>query len=139
MLLCFVLVGKLSRSQLSQEQVRVYMNEESNRRRNLLHKYIQLCTDANVSAAKSNSSSLISHFLGIHPLRFVFDCVMQVAVDTILIESKQTGKAILDLISVLHITKLVMGTKRPRFSRYYFKNYSHTDKEIFHKDNPNKS
>lgn len=80
-------VGKLSRSQLSQEQVRVYMNEESNRRRNLLQRYIQLCTDANV------------------------------AVDTILIESKQTGKAILDLISVLHITKLVMGTKRPRFSR----------------------
>ena len=41
-------VGKLSRSQLTQEQVRFYIDEEENRRRNLLQKYIRLCNDAKV-------------------------------------------------------------------------------------------
>ncbi|XP_059657967.1 U-box domain-containing protein 33-like isoform X2 [Cornus florida] len=76
-------VGRLSRSQLSQEQVRVYINEENNRRRNLLTKYIRLCTDAKVT------------------------------VDTMLLEGNNVAKAILDLIPVLNITNLVMGTKRP--------------------------
>ncbi|KAA8542256.1 hypothetical protein F0562_023608 [Nyssa sinensis] len=76
-------VGRLSRSQLSQEQARVYINEENNRQRNLLQKYIRLCIDA------------------------------KVMVDTVLLESNATAKAILDLIPVLNITSLVMGTKRP--------------------------
>ena len=42
--------------------------------------------------------------------------VFQVAVDTILIESDHTAKAIVDLIPVLNVTRLVMGTERP-FSR----------------------
>ncbi|XP_050948009.1 uncharacterized protein LOC103498862 isoform X3 [Cucumis melo] len=42
------LVGRLARSQLTREQLRVYINEENNRRRNLLEKYIRLCTDAKV-------------------------------------------------------------------------------------------
>ncbi|KAM7273104.1 hypothetical protein ACFE04_027768 [Oxalis oulophora] len=74
-------VGKLSRSQLSQEQVRVYLNEENNKRRNNLQKYIRLCDDAKVT------------------------------VDTMLIESNSTAKAILGLIPVLNITKLVIGSK----------------------------
>ncbi|KAF2311447.1 hypothetical protein GH714_023088 [Hevea brasiliensis] len=78
-------VGKLSRSQLSQDQVRYYINEEHNRRRNILQKYIRLCNDAKVT------------------------------VDTMLLESSETAKAILDLIPVLNITNLVMGTtRRPR-------------------------
>ncbi|KAF8005910.1 hypothetical protein BT93_K0253 [Corymbia citriodora subsp. variegata] len=80
-------VGRLSRSQLSQDQVRVYINEESNRRRNLLQKYIRLCADAKVT------------------------------VDTMLIEHENIAKAILDLIPVVNITKLVMGTKRAPSSR----------------------
>ncbi|XP_031254879.1 U-box domain-containing protein 33-like [Pistacia vera] len=80
-------VGRLARSQLNAEQVRVYINEENNRRRNLLHKYIRLCTDAKVTA------------------------------ETMLIESDVTAKAILDLISVLNITILVVGRKRPPYSR----------------------
>ncbi|KAH7866275.1 hypothetical protein Vadar_017975 [Vaccinium darrowii] len=80
-------VGRLARSQLNQEQVQFYVNEENNRRRNLLQKYIHLCTDAKVS------------------------------VDTILLESNSTAKAILELIPVLNITYLVMGTKRPASSR----------------------
>ncbi|KAF5957454.1 hypothetical protein HYC85_004679 [Camellia sinensis] len=80
-------VGKLSRSQLSEEQVRVYINEDNNRRRHLLQKYIRLCNDAKVT------------------------------VDTMLLESNTTAKAILDLIPVLNITNLVIGTKRPSSSR----------------------
>ncbi|KAK2663670.1 hypothetical protein Ddye_002244 [Dipteronia dyeriana] len=84
-------VGKLARNQLSQEQVRVYINEDNNRRRNLLQKYIRLCTDAKVT------------------------------VETMLLESNVTGKAILDLISVLNITSLVIGTKRLPGSRLFRK------------------
>ncbi|XP_050221050.1 U-box domain-containing protein 33-like isoform X2 [Mercurialis annua] len=80
-------VGRLSRSQLSEDQVRFYINEEHNRRRNLLQKYIRLCNDANVT------------------------------VDTMLLESNETAKAILDLIPVLNITNLVMGTTRLPRSR----------------------
>ncbi|KAF3437516.1 hypothetical protein FNV43_RR20270 [Rhamnella rubrinervis] len=80
-------VGKLSRSQLNKDQLRVYINEENNRRRNLLTKYIRLCNDAKVT------------------------------VDTVLLESNETAKAILDLIPVLNITSLVMGTKRLHCSR----------------------
>ncbi|XP_038879425.1 U-box domain-containing protein 33-like [Benincasa hispida] len=76
-------VGRLARSQLSQEQLRVYTNEENNRRRNLLQKYIRLCTDTKVS------------------------------VDALLLESNTTAKAILQLIPVLNITNLVIGTKKP--------------------------
>ncbi|PSR89463.1 Serine/threonine-protein kinase [Actinidia chinensis var. chinensis] len=84
-------VGRLSRSQLSQEQARFYVNEENNRRRNLLQKYIRLCTDAKVT------------------------------VDTMLVESNATAKAILELIPVLNINHLVMGTKRPHASRRLMK------------------
>ncbi|KAL8215929.1 hypothetical protein R6Q57_022766 [Mikania cordata] len=75
-------VGKLSRSQLSKEQVQIYINEENNKRRNLLQKYIRLCADA------------------------------KIAVETMLIESNTTTKAILDLIQVVNITNLVIGTKQ---------------------------
>ncbi|KAK4842808.1 hypothetical protein QYF36_000403 [Acer negundo] len=84
-------VGKLARNQLSKEQLRVYINEDNNKRRNLLQKYIRLCTDAKVT------------------------------VETMLLESNVTGKAILDLISVLNITSLVIGTKRPPSSRLFRK------------------
>ncbi|KAK9278020.1 hypothetical protein L1049_027577 [Liquidambar formosana] len=80
-------VGRLSRSQMNADQARVYINEETNRRRNHLQKYIRLCTDAKVT------------------------------VDTMLLESNDTAKAILDLIPVLIISNLVMGTKRPPCSR----------------------
>ncbi|KAL2515268.1 Adenine nucleotide alpha hydrolase-like superfamily protein [Forsythia ovata] len=80
-------VGRLSKSQLSKDQVQIYANEESNRRRNLLEKYIRLCNDA------------------------------KVAVETMLVESNAAAKAILDLIHVANITNLVMGTKQSPFTR----------------------
>ncbi|XP_027122447.1 U-box domain-containing protein 52 isoform X2 [Coffea arabica] len=79
-------VGRLSRSQLSQDQLRVYLNEDQNRRKYLLEKYIRMCNDA------------------------------KVPVDTMLLESNATAKAILGLIPVVNITNLVMGTKRSPFT-----------------------
>lgn len=80
-------VGRLWVGQLSPEQARIYAIEEHNKRRNLLNKYIRLCLDSKVN------------------------------VDTILIESSETTKAILDLIPVLNMTSLVMGTRHPPSSR----------------------
>ncbi|XP_060170727.1 U-box domain-containing protein 35-like [Lycium barbarum] len=80
-------VGKLSRSQLSQEQVQVYINEENNRRKNLLEKYIRLCNDA------------------------------KVPVDTMLVESNSPAKALLDLIPIVNITSLVIGNRPSRSAR----------------------
>ncbi|XP_009758494.1 U-box domain-containing protein 33 [Nicotiana tabacum] len=75
-------VGKLKRSQLSQEQVQIYMNEENNKRKNLLEKYIRLCNDA------------------------------KVPVDTMVVESNSTAKALLELIPIVNITSLVIGSKQ---------------------------
>ncbi|KAI3454436.1 hypothetical protein Pfo_011099 [Paulownia fortunei] len=80
-------VGRLSRSQLSKEQLQVYIREESNKRKHLLEKYIRLCNEA------------------------------KVVVDTMLVESNASAKAILELIPVANITSLVMGTKQSPFSR----------------------
>ncbi|KAJ6339723.1 hypothetical protein OIU77_007631 [Salix suchowensis] len=80
-------VGRLSRSQLSKDQMRFYINEENNRRRNQMQKYFRLCANA------------------------------KVAVDTMLLESNLTAKTILELIPVLNITHLVMGNKRLPRSR----------------------
>ncbi|KAL0341565.1 UNVERIFIED_CONTAM: hypothetical protein Scaly_1819100 [Sesamum calycinum] len=80
-------VGRLSRSQLSKDQLQVYIREESNKRKHLLEKYIRLCNES------------------------------KVVVDTMLVESNASTKAILELIPVANITNLVMGTKQSSFSR----------------------
>lgn len=41
----------------------------------------------------------------------------QVAVETMLVESNSAAKAILDLIHVVNITNLVIGTKQSHFTR----------------------
>ncbi|KAK7265641.1 hypothetical protein RJT34_33263 [Clitoria ternatea] len=80
-------VGKLERSQLTPQQVRLYVNEVNNKRKDLLQKYIQLSNEAKVTA------------------------------ETLLLESNDTGKAILDLISILNITNLVIGIKKLPYTR----------------------
>ncbi|XP_050370450.1 U-box domain-containing protein 35 [Argentina anserina] len=75
-------LGKLPKSQVSSEQVESFMAQESGKRRQLLQKYIDAC-----SAAK-------------------------VKVDTLLIESDMIAKAIVDLIPILNIRKLVLGTDK---------------------------
>ncbi|KAL0356241.1 UNVERIFIED_CONTAM: hypothetical protein Sradi_4071000 [Sesamum radiatum] len=72
---------------VEQRPAAVYIREESNKRKNLLEKYIRLCNES------------------------------KVVVDTMLVESNASTKAILELIPVANITNLVMGTKQSPFSR----------------------
>lgn len=75
-------LGKLPKSQVSPEQVENYMTQESGKRRQLLQKFLDTCSAANVK------------------------------VDTLLVESDMIAKAILDLIPILNIKKLVLGTNK---------------------------
>uniref|UniRef100_A0A2P2JZM0 U-box domain-containing protein 35-like n=1 Tax=Rhizophora mucronata TaxID=61149 RepID=A0A2P2JZM0_RHIMU len=84
LMLCVVsmTVGKLPKSQVSAQQVESYMAQERGKRRQNLQKFLNMC-----SASK-------------------------VKTDTVLIESDMIGKAILDLIPVLNMRKLVLGTSK---------------------------
>ncbi|KAG6768870.1 hypothetical protein POTOM_024482 [Populus tomentosa] len=75
-------LGRLPKSQVSAEQVENYMAQERDKRRELLQKFINMC-----SASK-------------------------VKVDTILVESDAVGKAMMDLITVLNMRKLILGTSK---------------------------
>ncbi|KAH0899275.1 hypothetical protein HID58_048843 [Brassica napus] len=76
-------VGRLTREQASQEQLETFMSQEREKRRTLLNKFIHAC-----SASK-------------------------VKVETILVESDSVAKALQDLITILHIKKLVLGIDKP--------------------------
>ncbi|KAG5039602.1 hypothetical protein JHK85_012078 [Glycine max] len=80
-------VGKFERSKLTQQQVGIYVNEVNNKRKDLLQKYIQMSNEAKVTA------------------------------ETLLLESNDTEKAILDLISILNITNIVIGIKKLPYTR----------------------
>ncbi|GMJ14116.1 hypothetical protein HRI_005080800 [Hibiscus trionum] len=80
-------LGKLPKSQVSAAQVETYMAQERGKRRQLLEKYLDICT---ASKAK---------------------------VDTMLVESDMVAKAIIDLIPILNITKLVVGTRKVKSRR----------------------
>uniref|UniRef100_A0A5B7AZL0 U-box domain-containing protein 35 n=1 Tax=Davidia involucrata TaxID=16924 RepID=A0A5B7AZL0_DAVIN len=75
-------LGKLPISQVNPEQKENYMSQERSKRREFLQKYLDKCS------------------------------AFKVKVDTILIESDMEAKAILDLIPILNITKLVVGTTK---------------------------
>lgn len=97
--------------------MQIYINEENNRRRNLLQKYINLCTDAKVR--EFTFVDILSQYLHKKIAYVCFGFWLQVVVDTMLVESNAVAKAILDLIPVVNITNLVMGTNRPPSTRYY--------------------
>ncbi|KHN40779.1 U-box domain-containing protein 33 [Glycine soja] len=80
-------VGMIPKDQVSPEQVESYMAQERGNRRELLNKFLQLC-----SASK-------------------------VKVDTILIESDLIAKAIIDLIPILQIKKLVIGANKSQIRK----------------------
>jgi len=44
----YLIVGKFERSQLTPQQVRLYVNEVNNKRKDLLQKYIQMSNEAKV-------------------------------------------------------------------------------------------
>ncbi|XP_059440384.1 U-box domain-containing protein 52-like [Corylus avellana] len=75
-------LGMLPRSQVKPEMVESYVSQERDKRRKLLQKFLDTCSTSKVN------------------------------VDLMLIESDNTVKAILDLIPVLSITKLVLGTTK---------------------------
>ncbi|KAK8576074.1 hypothetical protein V6N13_032610 [Hibiscus sabdariffa] len=81
------IVGKLPKSQVSAAQVETYMAQERRKRRQLLQKYLDMCTASKVK------------------------------VDTMLVESDMVAKAIIDLIPILNITKLVVGTRKVKSKR----------------------
>ncbi|MED6218175.1 hypothetical protein PIB30_024500 [Stylosanthes scabra] len=80
-------VGKFDRSQLTPQQVRFYVNQVNSKRKELLQKYIQLINEAKLTA------------------------------ETLLLESNDTGKAILDLISILNISNMIIGMKKLPYTR----------------------
>ncbi|KAL6990607.1 hypothetical protein U1Q18_008724 [Sarracenia purpurea var. burkii] len=80
-------VGKIPISQVNPEQKEIHMIQETCKRREFLQKFLDVC-----SASK-------------------------VKVDTILIESDMEAKALLDLIPILHIRKLVLGTNKSSLRR----------------------
>ncbi|CAK8564498.1 unnamed protein product [Lathyrus sativus] len=72
-------LGKIPRSHVNQEYVDVYLAQEKSKRRRLLQKFIDLCTDSKVK------------------------------VEVLLIESDNVVKTIVDLVRNLNIMKLVIG------------------------------
>lgn len=75
-------LGKLPRNQVNPEQLETFMAQEMGKRRQLLQKFLDACSKSKVMA------------------------------DTMLIESDLVAKAILDLIPILNIRKLVVGTTK---------------------------
>ncbi|XP_038986319.1 U-box domain-containing protein 35-like isoform X1 [Phoenix dactylifera] len=81
-------LGTFPKHQLGEEQVESHMNQERTKRQEMLQKYLNLCHSSKVE------------------------------VDTLLIESDQTAKAIVDLIPVLNITRLIVGTTKSNLRRW---------------------
>ncbi|XAR65770.1 Ubiquitin--protein ligase [Bertholletia excelsa] len=75
-------LGKMPVSQVNPEQKESYIVQESGKRREFLQKFLDVCSDSKVK------------------------------VDTILIESDMEAKALLDLIPILNIRKLILGTPK---------------------------
>ncbi|XVF75154.1 hypothetical protein PTKIN_Ptkin13bG0164500 [Pterospermum kingtungense] len=94
-------LGMLPKSQVSPAQVEKYMEQEREKRRQLLQKFLDNC-----SASK-------------------------VKVDTVLIESDMVARAILDLIPILNIRKLVVGTRNSNPRKLKSRRASAIADEIF--------
>ncbi|XP_019701429.1 U-box domain-containing protein 33 isoform X2 [Elaeis guineensis] len=75
-------LGTFPKHQLSEDQVESYMHQERTKRQEMLQKYLNLCHSSKVE------------------------------VDTFLIESDQIVKAVVDLIPVLNIKRLIVGTTK---------------------------
>ncbi|KAL0443063.1 UNVERIFIED_CONTAM: hypothetical protein Slati_2029000 [Sesamum latifolium] len=84
-------LGKLPISQVNGEQRENYLAQERGKTREFLQKFVDMCS---ASSQKQ-----------------------QVKVETILIESDMEAKAIVDLIPILNIRKLVVGTTKSNLKR----------------------
>ncbi|CAL9751527.1 unnamed protein product [Musa acuminata subsp. burmannicoides] len=81
-------LGLLPKEQVSQAQVESYMHQERVKRQNMLHKLLDLCQS------------------------------FEVQFDTCLIESDQIVKAVTELIPVLHIKRLIVGTSKSNLRKW---------------------
>lgn len=99
-------LGMIPASQVNPEQRENYLAQERSKRRDFLQKFLNVC-----SASK-------------------------VKVDTILIESDLESKAILDLIPILNIRKLVLGTTKSNLRRMRARKGSGTAELIVWRDAP---
>ncbi|KAJ3699211.1 hypothetical protein LUZ61_002916 [Rhynchospora tenuis] len=80
-------LGHMAKDKLSKDQVDNYMNQEREKRRQMLQKYVNLCRTSKIEY------------------------------DVHLIESNQIENAIVELISVLNIKNLVIGTSKSNLRR----------------------
>lgn len=93
-------LGKLPISQANPEQKESFMIQERIKRREFLQKFLHLCSTS------------------------------KVRVETILIESDMEAKAILDLIPILYVRRLVLGTSKSTLRRIRSKRGSRTVDQI---------
>nr|XP_027087544.1 uncharacterized protein LOC113708990 [Coffea arabica] len=113
-------LGMMPVSQVNPEQKEIYMAQERGKRTQFLDKFLMhvplLPRFVPVILLLLNLSNKICKFGGVGGLTTLWNSNSlqfdQVKVDTILIESDAEAKAILDLIPILNIRKLVLGTTK---------------------------
>ncbi|MCL7037164.1 hypothetical protein MKW94_016149 [Papaver nudicaule] len=79
--------GKVPKDQVSPQELANYMSQQTHKRREFLQNFLDICS------------------------------VFQVKVETLLIESSNIAKAVTDLILVLNIKKLVVGTSKSSYRK----------------------
>ncbi|KAI3911295.1 hypothetical protein MKX01_004522 [Papaver californicum] len=79
--------GKVPKDQVSPEELENYMSQQSHKRREFLQKFLDICSG------------------------------FKVKVETLLIESNNVVKAVTDLILILNIKKLVVGTSKSSYRK----------------------
>ncbi|KAI3838614.1 hypothetical protein MKX03_030380 [Papaver bracteatum] len=79
--------GRVPKDQVSPEELENYMSQQSHKRREFLEKFLDVCS------------------------------VFKVNAETLLIESNNVAKAVADLILILNIKKLVVGTSKSSYKK----------------------
>ncbi|RZC65936.1 hypothetical protein C5167_009627 [Papaver somniferum] len=79
--------GKVPKDQVTPQELENYMSQQSHKRREFLQKFLDVCS------------------------------VFKVTVETLLIESNNVTKAVADLILILNIKKLVVGTSKSSYKK----------------------
>lgn len=102
----------LPRSQVSPKLVEMFKAEERAKRKEFLHKFVDTCSAAQVDQITFCAFRSLDFMNKI--LKYNFTMFLQVNVEVVMIESDMVAKAILDLISVLQIKKLVLGSTKVR-------------------------
>ncbi|KAL5056661.1 hypothetical protein RYX36_037343 [Vicia faba] len=81
-------LGKIPRSRVNKEHVNIYLTQVKSKRKILLQKFIDLCIDSKVK------------------------------VDILLIEGDNVGEAVVETVTNLNITKLVIGTTQSNLRKH---------------------